>query len=1316
MADPFVHLHVASGYSLQYGASHPHVLVERAAEQEMDTLALTDRDGTYGAVRFVKAAMAAGIRPVLGVDLAMSVVEERAPARPRVARTPTRGGASRDARLPRVTFLASGKAGWAAVCRLVSATHHAGERGTPVCTPELVAEHVADSAHSGNVRVLLGPASELGRAATLRRDDLGTEVLRRWLDLVGPDQLVVEVVSHRLPGSGPGSSPHAARMAGLARRGGRRGWGPAGVTTVLSNAVRFADRLDAPTVDVLDATRRLVPMDVRHLDRSNAEGFLKSGKQMHEVAEEICRYAGLGEHGSRGATELLAATRTVADQCVLDPREDLGIGEVHFPEFEVSDRWSPPWAAGGGGVSAAQRAAGCGAAGGSVDGTGPPERGTSGGVGATSGVFRSPTTALSRDTPADRALRQRCEAAIGWRYGDRPRQRIWKRLSDELAMIGQLGFASYFLTVGDVTAMIRELGIRSAARGSGAGSLVNYLLGISGVDPIRHGLLMERFLSPLRQSLPDIDIDVESARRLEVYDAILDRFGSDRCATVSMMDTYKVRHAIRDVGAALGMPMGEIDAIAKAFPHIRARDARMALRELPELRSTGLAREAAAGEWGSFDLFFRLVESLDGLPRHIAMHPCGVLLSDRTLLDRTPVEQSFLGYPMSQFDKEDVEDLGLLKLDVLGIRMQSAMAHAVVEIERTEGRHIDLDDEVQVPFDDPTTYSMISSAKTLGVFQIESPGQRELVGKSGIEDFSDIITDISLFRPGPVKSDMITPYLEVKNGWKSASYLHDDLRPILEGTRGVVVFHEQIIEMIAQFSGCTYAEADEWRRALGDKDGMVETKTWFYPRALGRGYPLPVVEQIWKVIEAFASFGFCKAHAAAFALPTYQSAWLKAHYPAHFIAGVLTHDPGMYPKRLILDDARQLGIAVLGLDVNASEAAYVVERLADADTTPVPVPVRVPDQVKALVGRFQPRGGIYTKLPKSTREECAWMGHGWGIRLALEEVRGINDGEVSRIVATREDAPYASLTDFWQRAQVSRPVVERLVQAGAFDTVYGIGVGGAGRRNRMTRRDLLLEIGDLDRLRRVSERTSTKRARGLSRSGSGGSGDSSFQLTLDLGTSNGAASGLPEMTDADRVRAELDILGLDASKHVIDFHAEFLDRLGITRSVGLLSARSRSELLVAGVKVATQTPPIRTGRRVIFLTLDDATGPVDATFFEDVQGPYAATVFGSWLLVVRGELRRTGRRGVSLRATGAWDLGTLSDLWRTDGMDAVHAEIDRVPVGFGDPGDVPSRVMVHTSGFRMSPYADIKPAGGSHRHVTGEVARKLWHRSPGSAG
>jgi error-prone DNA polymerase len=1298
--DPFVHLHVASGYSRQYGASHPHVLVERAAEHEMDTLALTDRDGTYGAVKHALACRAAGIRPVLGVDLAVRpvtglVVPERKP------RTPVRGGAFRDDRLvPRVTFLADashtgGRAGWAAVCRLVSAVQLAGERGAPVADLAMLAPWL----ESGDVVVLLGPASELGAAVARRRDDLAHAALAPWREVVPAENLLVELVSHRLPQGGgavwgPGTTPHAARMAGFARS--------AGLGSVLSNAVRYAERRDAPVVDVLDAARRLVALDKRHLDRANAEGFLKSGKQMLEVAEEIARLSGLGET-DREAHRLLAQTRQVADRCALDPRADLGLGEVHFPEFDV----------------------------------GLDRLGRRGDLPAASFVSGS---------PADDLLRARCEGAIGGRYGSAPRQRIWKRLDDELEMIRGLGYASYFLTVGDVTDLIREMGVRCAGRGSGAGSLVNYLLGISGVDPIRHGLLMERFLSPLRASLPDIDIDVESARREDIYRAILDRYGGERCVCVSMMDTYRVRHAVRDVGAALGMPPGETDAIAKAFPHIRARDARMAMRDLPELRAAGLAHER-------LDLFFDLVERLDGLPRHIAVHPCGVLLSDATLLDRTPVEASFVGFPMSQFDKEDVEDLGLLKLDVLGIRMQSSMAHAVDLVRRTDGAEIDLDDEEQVPFDDPATFHMISQARTLGVFQIESPGQRELVGKSGIETFEQIIADISLFRPGPVKSDMITPYLEAKHGWSEATYLHDDLRPILRETNGVVVFHEQVIEMIAQFGGVTNAEGDEKRRALGDVEGMAETKLWFFPAALGRGYPLPVVEKVWKVIEAFASFGFCKAHAAAFALPTYQSAWLKAHWPAHFLAGVLTHDPGMYPKRLILEDARQCGIAILGLDVNASEKEYVVEPLSSLDEPP---PV--------VLG--------HTSRPDPS--DRGWPdGRAWGIRLAMSEVKGINAGEVERIVSAR---PYHSLTDFWHRAQVSRPTAERLVLAGAFDSVYGLGstIGGGAeggglpgvrRRTKVTRRDLLLQVAELDRHARAVQRAG--RARGLaagrlrhgrtpaprpadvrveeaaartstdpgiragsvplerhplatqgvwakaaaqSRAAADPRPVTSVQLTLELGDEpQEQVSGLPEMNAEERMRAELEILGLDASRHVVDTYADFLDDLGAVRSRDLLTQRSRSEILVAGVKVATQTPPVRSGRRVVFLTLDDGTGPVDATFFEDAQGPYAATVFGSWLLVVRGEVRRTGHRGISLRATGAWPLGDLHALWQRAGIEAVRADLAVVPE-FEEV--TRHRVLTHSSGFQMSPYADVKPPGESVK----DVARKLWHRSPGSPG
>ncbi|MBA3265500.1 MAG: DNA polymerase III subunit alpha [Nocardioidaceae bacterium] len=1331
--DPFVHLHVASGYSLKYGASHPHRLVERAVESEMDTLALTDRDGLYGAVRFAKACLRSGIRPVLGVDLAVepsglwpsgrspaqtgvgvplssmdlpvrsSRSGGRGAARAGVSRSsPARGGSYRDSHVwPRVTVLAGSKVGWAALCRLVSATHLRGERGAPVATRELIANHLVGLQSDSDAVVMLGPSSELGEATTLRRDDLAREILRSWRELTDPLRVVVEVFSHRSAGHGPGSSSHAARMAGLAAR---EGFG-----AVLTNAVRYADRSDAPTVDILDSVRRLVPLDLRHVDRANAEGFLKSGKEMADIADEICRFAGFD---AREVDRMLARTRSVADRCAVDPKADLGLGEVHFPEFQRSPEFdlSPPS---------------------SIDrGSGSP--------------FASPGDAL---------LSTRCEASIGRLYSPNQHQAVSRRLRDELKVIEQLGYSTYFLTVADVVDLIREIGVRVAARGSGAGSVVNYLLGISGVDPIRYGLLMERFLSPLRQALPDIDIDVESARRTEIYEVILERYSGNRCACVSMMDTYRVRHAIRDVGAALGMPPGEIDSIAKAFPHIRARDARTALRELPELRASGLGEER-------LDRLFGLVEKLDGLPRHIAVHPCGVLLSDATLLDRTPVEASYLGFPMSQFDKDDVEDLGLLKLDVLGIRMQSAMSYALDEIKRVDGVEIDIDDEAQAPRDDPATFALIRSTKTLGCFQIESPGQRELVGKFAPETFEDLIIDISLFRPGPVKSDMVIPFLRARQGWSEPEYLHPDLKSSLASTCGVVVFHEQVIEIIATLTGCTLAVADEARRALGDREGKESTKLWFFPRVLARGYSTFLARRSWEVLEAFASFGFCKAHAAAFALPTYQSAWLKAHHPAAFLAGVLTHDPGMYPKRLILDDARQFGIAVLPLDVNCSVDVYRIEKVGSYDEPPPEVLGRAP--------RLAPA----PDLPD---------GRAYGIRLSLADVKGISDAEVARILAAR---PFSSLTDLWQRARISRPIVERLVLAGGLDAIYGIGSPvPVRRRGAVTRRDLLLQVLELDRWSRATDKAvraaSPRRARTPSASLLSTNTDpqelaaaqsqgakppdphSAVQLTLDLDDIPALMerSGLPEMSGAERVRAELEILGLDVSSHVVDFYAPLLRELNVSWSRDLLRRRSRSELLVAGVKVATQTPPIRSGRRVVFLTLDDGTGPVDATFFEDAQGPYAATLFHSWLLVVRGVLRRTGPKGVSVRATGCWELPMLHQIWLSQGIEAVYHSMRLIPVGFepasgsvdesavhgaaessstrpvmvrpptydtgptplveGDDGAAPTaggmgrrRVLVHTSGFKQSPYSDIRPAGEDSK----SVPRKLWHRSPGSAG
>ncbi|MER5442189.1 DNA polymerase III subunit alpha [Streptomyces sp. NPDC002790] len=946
-----------------------------------------------------------------------------------------------------------------------------------------------------------------------------------------------------------------------------------GILPVLSNAVRYADAGQGQVADVLDSARRLVPIDPRGtLD--SGERWLKPATDMARVAEQVAEAAG---YGANTAHRLLAVTEETAQACRVDPEDDLGLGRVHFPEPDL--------------VGAARR------------------------------------------TP-DRVLRSRCTAAMLARRYDYKR-RYWERLESELGLIERLGYASYFLTVAQVIADTRELGIRVAARGSGAGSLVNHLLGIATADPVEHGLLMERFLSEQRMELPDIDIDVESARRLDVYRAILDRFGPERVATVSMPETYRVRHAVRDVGLALGMEPADVDRLAKSFPHIRARDARSALQELPELR--GIDPDAYPPK------LWDLVEALDALPRGIAMHPCGVLLSDTSLLRRTPVvPTSTEGFPMAQFDKEDVEDLGLLKLDVLGVRMQSAMAHSVAEIERSTGERVELDDPEQVPPGDPKTYQLIQSSQTLGCFQTESPGQRDLLARLRPETFHDLVVDISLFRPGPVAANMVDPFIKARHGKQAPAYPHRDLKDALEETCGVVVFHEQIIKMLHVMTGCSLAFGDYTRRTLSKADQLGRVRAWFAQQARRRGYEEEVVKRTWEIIEAFGAYGFCKAHAVAFAVPSYQSAWLKAHHPAAFYAGLLTHDPGMYPKRLLLADARRWGVPVLPLDVNASDPVYRIELVSDLNGGDGP----------ALVH---------------------------GVRLALGDVRGMSDAEAERIVAGR---PYVSLQDFLSRARPSRPVAERLAQVGALDA-FG--------RNR---RDLMLHIAESQR------------------SGRGGA-----QGQLALGETGEAPAEvapaqLPDLDDAERLGAELGVLGMDTSRHLLGDHRDLLDELGVASAHRLKDLPHGQVVLVAGAKGAVQTPPVRSGKRVIFTTLDDTSGLVDCAFFEDSHDASAHTVFHSWLLLVRGVVqRRGGGNGKALSVTGsaAWDLAELAELRRAGGLSAVT---DRLTEAHAPaPAAADSRSIHLETGYDLHPWADLQPPGESVKQ-----SRKLWHQSPGSAG
>lgn len=1130
----FTHLHVSTAFSAHYGVSWPDELAQTAAADGATALACTDRDGLYGTVKHLKACMAAGIDPIVGVDLA--VFDDDGDHRTQLA--------------GRVVVLARGNnngAGYRALCRLVSDAHArtSGKAGgavpVAVTRAELASRTLDPTTLKPVLTVLIGPDSDVGRAMGGRRYLRPRTLFKRWLDAMPAGTLVAEVVSQLTAPGAPLSTAHAVRMLKLAEEH--------GVPAVLTNAVRYCAEDGAATADVLDSARTLKSLPelaAEPLLQPNGQGWLKSAGQMLLLGKEIIRAAG---YGTADLKQLMEQTEALADFCRIDPAADMGWKKPVVPEASVI------------------------------------------------GIGQEPHTELV----------QRCEAGVSWRFpaiSGPAGKAMRSRLEHELGIIRNLGFSSYFLTVAEVSRMIQDMGVRAAARGSGASSLVNYLIGVSQVNPLQHDLIFERFLSQDRATLPDIDIDVESAERHNVYRRIFDRFGAERVTLMSMQNGYRARGAVRDAGMALGMDDGDVGEIAKQLWRFSAGKFREALVEKPELREfAGRVEQRGLAENQQLDLLVDLTERLDRLPRHISMHPCGVILGDATLLDRTPVQPSGLGLPMSQFDKHDMDPMGMLKLDVLGVRMQSAMAFAVREVIRihpskaevvaagahqagpggtgpdyiAENGHIDLN---SVPLDDEPTFELIRSTHTLGCFQIESPGQRELIGKMAPRDFNDLIIDISLFRPGPMKSDMVRPFLEHRHGFAPEVYPHPDLKPVLQETHGVTVFHEQILKTFHVMTGCGLARADEFRRALGNEVLEFKVEEFFRREARNKGYSPDVVDKVWGTLKAFGSFGFCKAHGAAFAVPTYQSAWLKTHHPEAFLAGLWEHDPGMYPKRLLVAEARRLGIPILPLDINRSHAEYRVERVAEGPET----------------GKL-------------------------GIRLSLNGIYGLSGTELKRIVAGQ---PYDSLADLRARSRLSKPSIKRLAQLGAFDSLHKESGGGANRADLVQHLNQLHAAGNTRKVADVME----------------------GQLSLPLGDVElrNVKPGLPEPSLVENVRAELDLMALDVSGHLMDSHRPMLDRLGVTTADNLLSLRNGTEVLVAGVRIATQTPPMRGGRRVVFISIDDGTGCIDSVFFHEAQEQAGQLLFGTRLLLIRGTTRRTGPRGISLSASMAWDLSRVESL------------------------------------------------------------------------
>jgi len=575
--------------------------------------------------------------------------------------------------------------------------------------------------------------------------------------------------------------------------------------------------------------------------------------------------------------------------------------------------------------------------------------------------------------------------------------KIRNRLEQELSTISKLGFCSYFLVVWDIVQQTRERNIRCQARGSAVDSLVVYALDISNVDPIQHDLLFERFMHPFRNEPPDIDLDIDREQRDEIRDYIYQKYGAENVACVGTINTYMAKGAIRDAGKALQIPQEIIEEACKGIHYLSASTLLEYASSLPELKKSKIYKSP------ELNRFFKLCAAIDGFPKHLSVHLGGLLIGNGKLSDLVPLEWSSGGDIISQYDKDDIERLGVVKLDLLSLPTLTVLEDTLNNIKESRGIDIDID---KIPKNDARSFAMLRDGKTIGTFQLESPAQREMAGRLLPNRFEDIIVSISLVRPGPLKSNMDKVYLPRRHGREPVTYLHPKLRNALSETLGVILYQEQVLKVAHDLAGMSYAEADGFRRAMTHDrtdEEMGKMRDSFISRSIKNGVGRKISEKVFEQLAAFAAYGFCKAHAAAYAILAYQTLWLKCHYPAEFFAALLSNQPmGYYPPRVLVADAKRFGIKILPLDINSSFDRYTVEDGA--------------------------------------------------IRVSLKQLKGMSKEALQSILSERAKGKFTSLRDFVLRTNVSQPILENLVRVGAVDSL--------GDRNK-----LLLQLPELANLK-----------------------------------------------------------------------------------------------------------------------------------------------------------------------------------------------------------------------------------------------------------
>ncbi|MDD2402910.1 MAG: DNA polymerase III subunit alpha, partial [Clostridia bacterium] len=595
--------------------------------------------------------------------------------------------------------------------------------------------------------------------------------------------------------------------------------------------------------------------------------------------------------------------------------------------------------------------------------------------------FIPPYDVPNGDT-ADVYLRKLCRKGLEERYF-KVLPLHEERLNYELSIIKKMGYSNYFLIVWDFIHYAKKKGIFvGPGRGSAAGSVVSYCLGITDIDPLKYDLLFERFLNPERVSMPDIDIDFCYERRGEVIDYVVEKYGVDRVAQIITFGTLSARVAIRDTGRAMAVPLSLVDKVAKLVPMEPGMNIVRALEVSPELLKMRDDDDVVKE-------LLTTAQALEGIPRHVGTHAAGLVIAQNPLNTYLPLQKTSEGLACTQFPKETVEEIGLLKMDLLGLRTLTVINNAVSKVEESKGKKIDL---LKIPLDDPAVYKLLADGDTIGVFQLESSGLRAIIRELKPQNFEDIIALVALYRPGPLGSGMVEDFIKRRHGEVEIIYLHSALEDILKPTYGVIIYQEQVMRIASDLAGFTLGEADLLRRAMGKKKLEIITglRKQFIDGALEKGIESEIAGKIFDLMEYFAGYGFNKSHSAAYALLAYQTAYLKAHYPVEFMAALLTSVIETKDRvPFYIEECRQRKIDILVPDVNESGEKFTVS--------------------------------------------------GNKIRFGLAAIKQVGYQAIQSILEERENKPFKSLQDFCERVNLSnlnRRVIENLIKAGAFRSIH----------------------------------------------------------------------------------------------------------------------------------------------------------------------------------------------------------------------------------------------------------------------------------------